>query len=428
MEFTVRSPSWRIPVPVAARWGTRLALLVALTACSKAPNESAREQPAPTPVDAPLSPARRELLELAFSAASAIPMDPHAKTRSRHQADVLAAGLTLDQPLRARGWADAILDWRRGLALAEYAHWCAGHGARAEAERCLPLAAEIADAIVKAEDGQAWRRDRIRSRIAATWLVLGEPAKAAPYASDVEDSETGFVDAAKARLVTDATYAESLVALESVLATGGLDAARSALSTLIALHDRFWADEARRTQLEARIRKGPDRIKLPPGIRLELLFELAASAARHQDGAKVRELADAARGIFDEQTWLAEDCVATLATIATVRARGGDVDGARKELEIALARYDAERERIVDIWRARPLRKVAEGFVALGEKDLALATYRRAASEGHVNPNSRPRAEDLVATCLSLALSGCEPDGPSLEQLRALRAGLGQPW
>ena len=47
---------------------------------------------------------------------------------------------------------------------------------------------------------------------------------------------------------------------------------------------------------------------------------------------------------------------------------------------------------------------------------------------GTINPNSRPRAEDLSATCASIALAGIEPDASIRQRIERARAGLADPW
>jgi tetratricopeptide (TPR) repeat protein len=116
------------------------------------------------------------------------------------------------------------------------------------------------------------------------------------------------------------------------------------------------------------------------------------------------------------------------ARVARAKARVGEREQALADLEAALAQFDAAREQIVDIFRAQPLRAVAEAYAELGERDRARAVYMRAIEEGSRNPNARPRAEDLSATALSLASSGTEPDDAIAARLRAVRAGLIEPW
>jgi hypothetical protein len=74
------------------------------------------------------------------------------------------------------------------------------------------------------------------------------------------------------------------------------------------------------------------------------------------------------------------------------------------------------------------LRSIAAAYASLGDGRKALATWRRAVEAGVQNPNSRPRAEDLVATCREIALEGLEPDVALRERLAEVRRALGDPW
>jgi hypothetical protein len=64
----------------------------------------------------------------------------------------------------------------------------------------------------------------------------------------------------------------------------------------------------------------------------------------------------------------------------------------------------------------------------LGDEPKARAAYLRALDEGSVNPNARPRAEDLVATLVSMAESRIAPDAEASAKVAAIRAGLVAPW
>ena len=64
----------------------------------------------------------------------------------------------------------------------------------------------------------------------------------------------------------------------------------------------------------------------------------------------------------------------------------------------------------------------------MGDTATALSAYKRAVEEGVENPNSRPRAEDLSATCLSMAVHGVEPDAVLWTRIRQINDGLGDPW
>jgi hypothetical protein len=45
-----------------------------------------------------------------------------------------------------------------------------------------------------------------------------------------------------------------------------------------------------------------------------------------------------------------------------------------------------------------------------------------------INPNGRPRAEDLTATCVAMAVAGVVPDPLTAQKIDAVRNQLGEPW
>jgi hypothetical protein len=101
---------------------------------------------------------------------------------------------------------------------------------------------------------------------------------------------------------------------------------------------------------------------------------------------------------------------------------------ARAELEAALRSWHEERDAIVDIYRAGTLRPLAFACYTIGDPEQAEQLLALALEEGQVNPNSRPRCDDLVATCVALATRGIDPAPATWERLREIRRGLGNPW
>ena len=168
--------------------------------------------------------------------------------------------------------------------------------------------------------------------------------------------------------------------------------------------------------------------KLPLLVRFEILEQLATSALGHQDNAKALQLANDAGAILATAKWIPEDQIALSARLAALRLRAGDRAKARSDADAALALYEKQRTSIVDIYRAKALRPLAEVYQGLGERVAAQALFAQAIEAGVANPNSRPRAEDLSATCTSMAKCGFEPDQALLARMLQIRAMLGQPW
>jgi tetratricopeptide (TPR) repeat protein len=399
-------------------------LLLALSALP--PNGAATQSTdSPRVADAPIAPCRAELLETAFRAASAMPLDPHVKNRSRAQEAVAAACLALDQPQRALAMIERIADWRRGAGYADYALACATRGDASEARRCLDLALRVSEA----DDGsisQDWRRSRIRAKVAKTQLALGREDLAASVSAGIDDSSAGELDVARADRIAPDEFDRAVEALDAAIATGSFDRVRGALAAYARLFDRNYADEARRALTAAKIRD--TAAKLPATVRVEISISLADAAIAHGDREGALEAAGEIRAVLDAARLSATQRIPLLAKLAALRHRAGDVERPRKEADAAYALFAAERERIVDIDRAGTLRALAEAYAAMGDTRSALAVYARALEEGVGNPNSRPRAEDLAATCCSMAVHAVEPSAELWARIREIEAALGPPW
>ncbi len=380
--------------------------------------------------DKPLAGFQRELLDLAFQTATALPVEPHIKNRSRAQEAVVATCLELDQSRRALEYAERIDNWRRGAAYADIAFYSAQHGDVSGARHCLDLARRISERVedeaVEDASAQRWRTDRIRATIARTYLSLGQPEQAAQFEAGVAQSEAGEVEALKVARTDAEAFDEQLAALDSVVATGDFDQVRNALDSYAELYDRSYASEDRRAQVEAKIKAAWK--KLPIMVHVELLMELSGYALDHEDRAKALALVEEAELLVNGSRWSPEDQLPVIARMAILRYRAGDEGKARSEADAALAMFDAARDRIVNIYRAGTLRPLAEAYRSMGDTAAALTVYKRAVEEGVENPNSRPRAEDLSATCCSMALHAVEPDAELWARLREVFEGLGQPW
>jgi hypothetical protein len=402
-----------------------LCLLAAGAVALFAMNREATRVRAASAADKQLTGSQEKLLDLAFRTASALPASPHLKTRCRLQQDVVDACFALDVPRRGLACTEKIEDWRRGLCYAAFAYYCASHGAAEEVPHYLELAQQIA-AQGEPVITQDWQKERIQVGIARTHAWLGHASEAAALETGLEHSEMGKVDAVRVLRADPAAFDAQLSALQQVLAGGDLDICKNALETGAQLFNRYYADADRRARVEHALEL--DGTKIPLQIRIDNLVELAGFAIEHADMKKALELAQSARKIFDSAAWQPEDQVQIPARLAALRFRAGVKDEVCAELRAALACYESARGKITDIYRAGALRPVAEAWVAMGDLPAALVVYGRAVEEGVGNPNSRPRAEDLVATCLSLAKGGVEPDKELWGRIEKAFAGLGAPW
>ena len=401
---------------------------VGMSATSHAASPHAVQVPPPS------SMSEEALLKLAFDAASAIPVSPHEKDRARAQEEVVVAAIANGQIDLATEWVERMDTWRRGSAYAELALALAANGESPELRRFLVLASSIAEREVY------WRRDRIRMKVARVHARLGEASEARRIAGTLPLEEAGKIDEVRiealpapapgldeaAIAAEQATFDAEVEMLDRIVASSTFDPTRHALSTFAALHRRHFADAARRSLIESRIRDG--WALLPVDIRIDLLLTLAENARASGDATDARRLVADAVSMAEATTWIAEHEVPLLGRLAKASQEAGSPDEATRLAAKAIEVFDAKRETIFDIYRAGALRPVAEAQVARGDRESAVAIYRRAIEEGLGNPNARPRAIDLSATCISMASSGVLPDEATAERLREIRGLLKDPW
>jgi hypothetical protein len=370
--------------------------------------------------DAELAPTRAELLDRAFAAASRIPDPAHTRDRCRLQEEVVDACLRLDLPVRAAGCARGIDNWRKGVAFAEIGLWCARRGLEGEARGFI----EVARSSAKGDQG--WQDDRVRVGIGRVYAALGEERLADSLEAGVVEAERGRV----AEIRVDALEADDLdarlAALGAVVAEYSFDLSRNALAEYTALLRRFGGDPATRERILADMRLAWK--DMPVIAQLDAMGSLADTAVAIGALDTARILCDEADALIDGSAWLPEDKPGTLARFAELRHRSGDTRRARERLEAALACYDETEDAIVDIWRAGALRPIAHAFFTMGEHGSSHDLYNRAVEVGSLNPNSRPRAEDLCRTCLSIADCGLEVRPELLARVREIAAGLSDPW
>lgn len=404
-------------------------LVVATLAGSRAAAASGQTPP---PIAAGME--TEPLLRLAFDSASAIPVRPHEKDRARAQEEVVAAAIANGRRDLAAEWVERIDTWRRGTAYADLAYALAAEGERPEIRRYLVLASGIADR--EAE----WRRDRIRMKIARVHARLGEVAEARRIAGTLPDSESGKIDEARiagaaappsgadeaAMAAEAAAFDLDVESLDRILASQLFDPARHALDAFVALHARHYPNQVRRDLVEARIRGGW-RL-LPVDLRIDLLLRIAENARAAGDAAASRRLVADAVAMAEGGSWIAEHEVPLLGRLSHASQHAGSPEEARRLAAKAIEVFDARRETIFDIYRAAALRPVAEAYAAMGDAEAARLVYRRAIEEGVGNPNARPRAIDLSATCVSMATSGVLPDEATAARLLEIRSLLGDPW
>ena len=369
--------------------------------------------------------ARRAMLETAFEVASTMPAEGQARDRARMQAIAAEAFIAIGVPDRAAMLASSIDGWRRGEVFAATALEAAKAGkpdeARMLAKRALGVVPKVLD----------WQRERINVSVARVYAWLGDDGEAAKLEKGVGEPEMGRVAAARAGKGAGESFSKEyfdtqMAALEEWITTKNFDLVRNSMEVAFEFYPNCLGDPERRTRIEALMAAA--NAQLAYDLRIANLTRTAELLASRGEQAAARVAIEKAGEVLASNTWLTEDAVYQASVIARAKVRNGDGEAARKDLEAALARYDAGRAGVVDIYRARPLRAVAAAYAELKDADAARATYLRALEDGSTNPNARPRAEALVETLVSMARTGVAPDAAVDAKVAAIRAGLVAPW
>ncbi len=388
-----------------------LCLLVA-TGCDGA----STEKPARSDIEREQS----KLLSLAFDTATAIPLEPHHKDRARAQEGVAMACIQVDQPARAAEYARKIGNWRRGVAMGELAFHMASQGEKGLAESYLEDASRVA------AHEKGWRKDRIRVRIARTRTLLGQLDQAREQMGTAEDLEKPRLVSAAEEKLSDEQFDAKLKELNGWVAKGDYDITRAAVDSMVEILEREYSTASRRKQLVSAITEACR--KMPVFVRVDMLLRMVSIGVEHGDRGGAMDLVNQAQEYVDGATWPMRHGMKVKARVAGARFLAGDEKRARRDLDALLDEYRKERQKIVNIYRAESLRPLAEAYQAMGDRSAALEVYKLAVEEGVVNPNSRPRAIDLSATCCSMAVHGVIPDAELWARMQEIRGGLSDPW
>lgn len=410
-----------------------------LASCAPSPKQEAAGGSAAPAADVPLAACQTELLELAFSGVSAMPLRPHIKNRSRAQLRVVEACLELDQPARAAAYIEEIANWQRWMGYAELAAWFAEQGrfeesaaAAARAEAAVKLADDLRTGRIAAAAAnplidtlKEWRYEAVLTRLEEVRrLNAGAALRAADEKTygEVNAAELNIERAAagkaSARAAVEALRPFTAHANFEVVYHGLMQLADTAAAHYEEIDlPQLLADEV-----------VPKLDNVPVFLKTDIYVRFAEAAVQNGDAAGaeplLQELDVMVGGLESRPLYYIPEA----AKVIRLRHALGQAAKARTALDEALALFDARREFIVNIERAGLICEMAALYGLLGDTPMALRLYGRAVSEGRVNPNARPQADDLSRICLSMAVSAVEPTLELMSDLKAMQSALGAPW
>lgn len=375
--------------------------------------------------DGQARPEPRQLLSLAHDAAMAMPLNPHRKDRARAQEVVVSGCLQLDLPDLADGYARKIMNWRRGTCFGDLAIYYARKG---NAQR-VKTYEDLAEQVAKGYKG--WREDRIRVRLAKAQAILGRAEQTKTHAERItEDSEIGKVagyhpvaegDGEAARIQVEAISK----AIAEQVRIRNLDVMQNLLRSAAVLHGRFHQHPELRKELLDLVKTGMTEANIPIFMRVELFLEMARGSLKAGDRQGAGELVATAQEIKDGARWPLRFGIPLDAKLAKAWSSVGQDSRAEKLADGALKTFNESLKVLLNFDRAEILQQIAEAYQGMGDPDKAHEVYRLAVTHGAINPNLRPRAEDLCGTAVSMAVHGVMPDAELWARMQEIRNSLG---
>lgn len=412
MDFKIKAMPWRT-------FALSVGCAFLFVSTSTAADESTG-----APASAPIAQYQARLLDAAMDAATKIPINPHIKSRSKAQFKVFSAALELDQPRLATGYLMKIDDWRRGAGAADYAYYCVEHGQGETVDRYLRLA-EASSKLTT----QDWQRYTISLRIAQTRLLQGDDKDAKAFNKNVTDDVLrGRIEKTQAQLSDDEQFEKMSHRLDELIKLDRYDIIINGGDAYVALYEKHYANADRRKAIEDKLRRA---YKSMPGPEtMDLLMTLTGAALANKDAKQALKFIGEADEAYAAVKWPTTEEYEYVygSTLARLRFEAGDSEGALCHLHKLRAKLEQHMDQIVSIWRSGALRAMAEAYARIGQHSIAVELYASALAQGVVNPNSVPRAQDLAATCASMAVHRVEPTQAIRAEIHNQLENLGPPW
>lgn len=347
--------------------------------------------------DAELTENQRELLAFAFDAASSMPHYLHIRNRSRAQEVVLRTALELEAPGLALDWAPGVDNWLRADLMLDVAYHYLQQGAEAQSQQ----AAEWAEDYVRESGDESlaeWRLDQVQAKF----------ERLAQY-----DPESGSLEA-------------TLEWVQAVAELGEFDGVQAAMASCVELYERYGDDEDARTAIFEAMEGGWTGIPLQE--RLNRTADLVRSATARGDRATALRFLGEYKQVMDGFQWIPRDGIPIRAVLASLRHQAGLQAEGLELAEEAAQLYRESEPRMVDIFRADALAPLAVAYAEMGLAERSRALFGEALEAAGLNPNSRPRVDDLVLVATAMARVDLEPTEEQWELLRAMTSELGDPW
>ena len=382
-----------------------------------------------------------ELIDNVSQAVILLPDMPHERTRNRELSHLITLLIDANAFEMAERWIKELSNWRAEELSTMLAIAYLEDGRTEKAEQRIKEVELLAETVMGLKSGEIkatgeytklldayddFRIERIKVGLAKYYLLKNEKKQAELWVEGVLPSERAAFSKASAESVSSSNY-EAALAINALLVQGEIFEGRQAgVGGMVRLHEQYYEDEAKRIDLENRI---ADAIPSMPIIfRVDWALTMAETAYKYSEIESSNQFFEQARLLLANNV-LRPRLFFPLQT--NVIKTGLTIGKGELAIELSHALYDQFYELengIFNIHRADVLVACAESFAYVGLHDLAEEAYVITMEKMVINPNSRPRIEDLTVLMRSIVKSEIEVSKAIIDGVEKIILGLGDPW
>jgi hypothetical protein len=370
-----------------------------------------------------------------------LPDVPHERTRNRELTKIIELLIHKKDVDTAKAYIDQITNWRAEVLKTQLACLYLELGRTQPAAALIQEVEELAETIMGLKSGTLhatgeyasyleayddFRIDRIKVGLSRYYLLLDDKTQAETWSLDVLPAERAAFSRASAAALTSSNY-EAALTINTLLIEGEIFEGRQAgVDGLVELHSIYYADHQKRADLEQRIVSATP--SMPIIFRIEWLLEMARTAFTHENETAAEEFYSEARGLLANNAQRPRLFFPLQSSIIKTGFDIGKRSEAKDLADQMYAEFFVQEDRIYNIHRADVLCACAEAFMHIGQPEKATEAYILAMDKAVLNPNSRPRIEDLSLIVNSVSRHASEITMALNSSIQRVIASLGEPW
>lgn len=382
-----------------------------------------------------------QIIDSAAQTVLALPDMPHERTRNRELAVIIDCLIEKGELSLAEEYIGRITNWRAEELKTRLARGYLEKGNQTQAKEIVEQVEWLANTILGLKSGEImatgeyanyleryddFRIDRVKSGLSQYYLALDDKKLAESWSADILQSEQAAFTKSKALAVAESDYDASLAINNLMLGGEIFEGKIAALDGLVHLYGLYFEDREKREFLQEKILTSS--VSMPIMYRIDWL--LSMSVVAHKNGKQdiAFELHDQAVNLLAANPVRPRLFFPLKSKIIISNFKIGRTEEASVQSLELYALYQVEEGSIFNIHRADVLVACAEALDAVGLIDDAIAVFKEAVENSMINPNSRPRIEDLTVIMSSILDASIIKLGDIESDLLRLMESVGEPW